>query len=152
MEFLEAVSVFAGRDNRFLHGTSDAGFGGGSVFLYCGFYDDCFYHCPQDDIRRSGIGLAVAGVHYTDDQRSTVFLYRNFGTISREDVYGSEKAADIFGEGAVLTGSHFWYDIYYPIYICSAGKKQQSIWKGEFAWRLLQLRIMNLRNILLKSC
>ena len=46
--------------------------------------------------------MAVSGVYYTDDQRCTVFLYRHFGAVSGQDVYGSEKAADISGERAVL--------------------------------------------------
>lgn len=103
MEFLEIVSVFPGWDYRLFHGTSDAGFRHGGVFLHCGFFDDYFYHCAQDDIRGSGIGLAVSGMHYIDDQRSAVFLHGYFGAISRKDIYGSEKAADISGEGAVLT-------------------------------------------------
>ena len=103
MEFLEIVFVFHGRDNRFFHGSLNAGVCHGSIFLYCSFFDDRFYHRPKNDIRRPGFRLAVPGVHHTDDQRSAVFLYGYFGAVSRKDVYGSKKTSDIFGERAVLT-------------------------------------------------
>lgn len=104
MEFLEIVSVFPGRNNGFFHSTIDAGICCGRVFLYCSVFDDCFYYRPKNDIWGSGIRLAIFGVYYIDDQRSAVFLYGYFGTVSREDIYGGKKETHIPGKGAVLTG------------------------------------------------
>ena len=42
-------------------------------------------------------------MYYPDDQRRTVFLYGDFRTISRKNIYGGKETADISGEREVLT-------------------------------------------------
>ena len=95
MEFLEAVSVFSGRDHGFLHDTADAGVGGRCGFLPAGFFDDRVYHCAEVDLWRSGVRLALSGVYHSHDQRRTVFLYGDFGSVPGKDLYGGEKEAHL---------------------------------------------------------
>lgn len=109
MEFLEAVSVFPGRNYRFFHSASDAGIGGRRVFLHCGIFDDSIHYCQEADVWRPGIGLALSGLHYPDDQRRTVFLYGDIGPIPGKDIHGSKAASHLSGEGAPLKVLAFSY-------------------------------------------
>ena len=105
MEFLEAVSVFPGRNYRFFHSASDAGIGGRRVFLHCGIFDDSIHYCQEADVWRPGIGLALSGLHYPDDQRRTVFLYGYTGAVSGQNLYGGEETAYLSGEGEAVVKS-----------------------------------------------
>ena len=46
--------------------------------------------------------MAFPGVYYFDDQRSTIFLYGNFGTISCQNIYGGEKTSYLFNTGEAI--------------------------------------------------
>ena len=105
MEFLEAVSILSGRYCRIFHGSADACLGDRSIFLRAGFSDDCLYYCAQAHVRRSGIGLAVPGMHHSDDQRRTVFLYGYTGAVSGQNLYGGEETAYLSGEGEAVVKS-----------------------------------------------
>ena len=102
MEFLEAVPVFHRRNLCLFHSAFDAGLRDGGVLLRGSLSDDCVHHCPQADIRRSGIGLALSRVHHPDDQRRTVLLHGNIGPIPCKDLYGGEKAPHLSCAGELL--------------------------------------------------
>jgi len=84
--------------------------------------------------------MAVFGVHYIDDKRRTVFLYRYFGTISCKSIYGSEEASDLFGEGrivvtlsicAIKNTSHFFDNMVVSSQAVAVWGKTRQM-KGEF--------------------
>ena len=102
MELLEAVSIFSGLNCGLFHIAADAGFRCRGAFLPAGFCDDYIHHCEKTDLRRPGVGLALPGVYYTDDQRRAVFLHRNFGAVPGQDLSGGEKAPHLFGEGETV--------------------------------------------------
>ena len=67
------------------------------------FSDDRIYHCEEADLRGSGLRLAFPGVHYPDDQRHPVLLYRYSRTVSGESLYGSKTQTDLPGKGRNLS-------------------------------------------------
>lgn len=102
MEFLEAFPVLPGRHHRLFHRPAYAGVGGGGAVLLPGVCHDSVYHHPKADFRGPGVGLAVLGLHYPDDKRRPVFLYRHPGAISGQNLHGGEKAPHLPGEGGIL--------------------------------------------------
>ena len=82
MELLEAADLFFGRDYGIFHGAADDRGSGGSVVLAVGICDDYLHYSSKAGFRRSGVRLAVPGVHYSVFKRRAVFLYGNTGTIS----------------------------------------------------------------------
>lgn len=88
MELLEAADLFAGWDYCIFHGAADDCGGGGSTVLPAGICDDHLHHCSEADFRRSGVRLAIPGVHYSIFKRRSVFLYRNTGAVSGQNLYG----------------------------------------------------------------
>lgn len=102
MELLEAVPVFAGWYLRVFHSAPDAGFRCGGVLLRSRVSDDRLHHCAQADVRRSGIRLALPGVHHPNDQRGTVLLYGDSGAIPGKNLYGGEEAPHLPGPGKFL--------------------------------------------------
>ena len=102
MELLEAFPVFHGRYSGLFHGAAAAGIRNGRALLYYCLFDDRVYHCEKADIRRPGVRMALPGLYHSDDQRCTVLLYGDPGTISGEDLYGGKEAAPVSDKGKTV--------------------------------------------------
>ena len=102
MDFLEVVFVLPRRDYCFFHGTiGSCLFYGRTVLRPC-IFNDCVYDCTETDIRRPYFGLAFFGMYYSALQRRTIVLPWNSGAVFVQDLYGSEKKADLSGEGRTV--------------------------------------------------
>lgn len=95
MVFLEAVFIFPRWDYRLFHGAVGNRVLYGSIVLRFCVFDDCVYNCEEIDIRRPHVGMAVFGMHHTALQRRAVVLPWNSRAIFVQNLYGSEKKADL---------------------------------------------------------
>ena len=97
MEFLEAVSIFFGWNYCVFHYAVDAGIDSRRIFLCYRVFDDYIYNCSENDIRRSGVGMALSCMYNSYDQRGAVFLYRHIRSISCENLYGGKETSYLSG-------------------------------------------------------
>ena len=73
----ETVYLFIGGYYRFFGSAFVAGIGGGSLFLSVVVLYDTGDYCPDVNLGRSGVRLALIGVHYLHGERDTALLYGN---------------------------------------------------------------------------
>ena len=98
MEFLETIPIFPGRHYRFFYGAFDVCIRyWRSLLLHC-IFDDRIYYRQKVDFWRSRVRMAIAGLHYIDDQRRAILLYGNSWTISCKDLYGGKTSPYLSGE------------------------------------------------------
>ena len=55
-----------------------------------------FHHCPPAVFWRFGVWLAVHGLHHDLYRRGAAALYGNYGTVSGENLSGSEEPSDLY--------------------------------------------------------
>lgn len=102
MEFLESVSVFPGWNHGLFHSAFDDLIGDGGTLLLFGLRHDPVHYRPENPVWRSCIRMAFSRLYHTVRRRSTVLLHRYSGTVSCENLYGSEAASDLCVEGKAV--------------------------------------------------
>ena len=95
----QVVPVFAGRNYRVLGGAALPGLDCGSAVLPDIIFDDRSSSCPDADLGRPCIRLAVLGVHYFYGGRHPVILHRHRRAVSVQDVSGDEAPPNIHFKG-----------------------------------------------------
>lgn len=82
----EVVFLFHRRDHRFFCSTAVISLSDRRSILYAFLCDDICDHRAYAALGRSGIGLAVAGVHYIYGKRDPAFLYGDRGRVFIENL------------------------------------------------------------------
>lgn len=95
----EIVFLFTGGDYRIFGGTAVSCRGSRRYVLRVSVFHDHCDCCKDSGLGRSGIRLAVVGMHYFSGKRNSAFLYRNCRAVFVKDLPGNKAQTDFHSEG-----------------------------------------------------